>query len=111
MPSWSSIAQKSIPYECSNEIRERDEYITILRDMYSLLYNEGGTVINSRDIIIDIHSCESSHNEKKRGEKFYRKRKVPTKKNKNYPTKPKDKNKVVDIDDNKYIQWEDPSRY
>jgi hypothetical protein len=47
-------------------------------------------IINERDVNRSIHESSSYHGkEKKEPNLFYRKKKVPQKNNKNYPTKPK----------------------
>ena len=55
------------------------------------------TTVNDRDIPVEIHVNEIGSQERKGENKFYRMRKVPKAKNKNYTTKPKNKSKKIDI--------------
>ena len=104
MTSWSSVVQKGIPIDYAERVDERNGLITIFGDLYRMLYSNRDIVVNDRDIPVEYHENETGSHEKKGEKKFYRKRKVPKKKNKNYPTKPKNNAKRNDITENaRYI--------
>ena len=88
MNTWSSIVQKGVPNEYVEMMDERDGLILIFGDLYRMLYSNRDIVINGRDIPIEIHENEIRSYGIEGEKKFYRKRKVPKKNNKNYPTKP-----------------------
>ena len=97
MDTWSSIVQKGIPIDYAERMEEQDGLISIFGDLYSRLYSNRNITVNDRDIPVEFHENEIGSHERKGEKKFYRERKVPKKKNKNYPTKPKNKEKTNDI--------------
>ena len=83
-------------FEISAAEKIADKYAVIL-DTYTLLLDD--------DILVNENGVEGRSQEKK----YYRKRKVPRKKNKNYETKPKigDDEKAQKISEQeRYFQWE-----
>ena len=98
MNTWSSIVQKGIPIDYAKRMDEQGILIQIFGDLYRgrLHYNRNITV-NDRDIPVEFHENEIGSHERKGEKKFYRMRKVPKRKNKNFTTKPKNKAKTNDI--------------
>mgnify|MGYP001196181763 FL=1 len=106
MNTWSSIVQKGIPIDYAERINERNGLISTFGDLYRMLYSKRDIVVNDRDIPVEFHENETGSHERKGWKKFYRKRKVPKKNNKNYPTKPKNNAKRNDITENaRYINY------
>ena len=104
MNTWSSIVQKGIPIDYAEMMDERDRLISIFGDLYRMLYSRKDIVVNERDIPVEFHENEIGSHEREGWKKFYRKRKVPKKNNKNYPTKPKNNAKRNNITENaRYI--------
>ena len=100
MNTWSSIVQKGIPIDYAKRMEEQDILIQIFGDLYRgrLHYNRNRNItVNDRDIPVEFHENEIGSQERKGEKKFYRMRKVPKAKNKNYTTKPKNKSKTNEI--------------
>ena len=92
--TWSSIVQESVTNDYAVSMTERNEFLSIMGDIYNTLHQNQDISINDRNISTDLHETENAYIERKGEKKFYRRRKFP-KKNKNYPTKPKDKSKEL----------------
>lgn len=93
--TWSSIVQESVTKDYATSMTERNEFLLIMGDLYNALHRNQEISINDRNISTYLHETENTYIERKDEKKFYRRRKVPKKKNKNYPTKPKDKSKEL----------------
>ena len=92
MNTWSSIVQKSIPIDYAKRMEEKHIHIVIVDNQ-----NTMNTTVNDRDIPVEFHENEIGSQERKGEKKFYRMRKVPKAKNKDYTTKPKNKSKKNNI--------------
>ena len=104
MNTWSSIVQKGVPIDYTERMDERNELISTFSDLYLMLYFNQDIVVNDRDIPVEFHENEIRSYGMEGEKKFYRKRKVPKKNNKNYPTKPKNNGKRNEITENaRYI--------
>ena len=96
--TWSSIVQKGVTKDYALRMTERNEFLSIIGDLYNVFHRNKDISINGRNISTDLHETENAYIERKGEKKFFRRRKVPKKKNKNYPTKPKDKSKELRSD-------------
>ena len=107
--TWSSVVQKDVAIGFQELNQERNRNLELIRDIMGDFANDKTIIINDRigsnDILVNENGSEGRSQEKK----FYRKRKVPQKKNKNYETKPKigDDEKAQKISEQeRYFQWE-----
>ena len=96
--TWSSIVQNGVTKDYAVSMTERNEFLSVIGDLYNDLYRNQGIFVNHRNISSDLHETENAYIERKGEKKFYRKRNVPKKKGKNYPTKPKSKSKELRSD-------------
>ena len=92
-----NVVQKNISPSYLALMKEKDERIFLLIDIHRLLHQKSNVFVNYREADTTIISRESTHNGRSGEKQFYRKRKVPQKKNKNYSTKPKEKEKIDGI--------------
>ena len=97
MGPWASLVQKNISPSYLAMMKEKDERISLLIDIHRLLHQKSNVFVNDREADMTIISREKNYIGESREKKFYRKRKVPQKKNKNYPTKPKETEKINGI--------------
>ena len=97
MDHWADVVQKNIHPAYLAQMKEKDERTSLLIDVHRLLHQKGTILVNERGMEGNIISRERTYNGKSGEKQFYRKKKVPQKKNKNYPTKPKDNSKINDI--------------
>ena len=97
MTSWSMITGSNVSNHYIERLEERDGRIEVLIDLYRILYTNKSIEVNYRrtgsDVIENVSGTKSRGGEKK----FYRKRTIPKKKHKNYPTKDKKKTKERNI--------------
>ena len=96
--TWSLIVQNGVTKDYAVSMEERNEFLSVIGYLYNELYQNQDIAVNGRNISSDRHETENSYIEKKGEKKFFRRRKVPKKKNKNYPTKPKSKSKELRSD-------------
>ena len=105
MKTWSSIVCQGVSEEYSNQLKDNDEQISIIREVDELFYTGSEIVINERITSDEIQSKEN-HSRKVKGEgKFYRRRPIPKKKKKTYETKPKKNEKFSEK--KKFILWDE----
>ena len=107
--TWSNIVQKDVALGFQELNQERNRNLELIRDIMGDFADDKKIIINDRigsnDILVNENGVEDRSQEKK----YYRKRKVPRKKNKNYETKPKigDDEKAQKISEQeRYFQWE-----
>jgi len=102
MISWSQIVSKNIKMGEEIDLLEKDQYVQIQRDN---VCNDNNSVIyiNDRNVPSTIKETSTNYS-KENNKKFYRKRNIPTKKPKNYQTKPK-KDSQVDIKNKKFDDY------
>ena len=84
MTSWSSVVQKGIPKDYALKMMVYHSYILNDNAQCSNNLLDGPCMVYYRDIPVEYHVNGNGHYEKKGEKKFYRERKVPKKKNKNY---------------------------
>tara|TARA_B100000676_G_C17988137_1_gene793217 strand:+ start:1030 stop:1371 length:342 start_codon:yes stop_codon:yes gene_type:complete len=96
--TWSSIVQNGVTKDYAQRMTERNDFLSVIGDLYTSFYSRQNTFINDRNISTDIHGNENDYIERKGEKKFFRRRTVSKKKGKNYPTKPKDKSKELRSD-------------
>ena len=107
--TWASIVQKDVALGFQELNQERNKNLELIRDIMRDFAGDKTIIINDRigsnDILVNENCVEDRSQEKK----YYRKRKVTRKKNKNYETKPKigDDEKAQKISEQeRYFQWE-----
>ena len=89
MNTWASVVQKGVALESKELNEERNKNIELIREIMEDLHDEKTITVNNRSGSNDILVNENGQKDGKGEKKFYRKRTVPRKKNKNYATKPK----------------------
>ena len=107
--TWSNIVQKDVALESREVNEERNKNLELLQSIMRDIHSGKKIIINDRLGRNDILVNENGSEERKTEKKFYRKRTVPRKKNKNYETKPKidDDEKAHKISEQeRYFQWE-----
>ena len=107
--TWASIVQKDVALGFQELNEERNRNLELIRDIMRDFSDDKTIIINGRVGLNDILVNENGSEDRSQEKKFYRKRKVPRKKNKNYETKPKirDDEKSQKISEQeRYFQWE-----
>ena len=86
--SWSEIVQKNIKFHDEMDLMEKDSFIQLQHDN-ALNHINSVFHINERNISPVIQESCNGYFKEDGNQKYFRKRSVPSKKQKNYPVKPK----------------------
>ena len=105
--SWKDVVLNGVPLDIILDLELQDKFIH-----YKNTYEEEPTSVMVNDRFVDpsisvtenLYGCEN----RPMYERHYRKRKIPQKKNKNYPTKPHSKNRMKDF---KEVSFSDEIKY
>ena len=82
--TWSFIVQNGVTKDYAVSMKERNEFLSVIGDLYNEFYRNQDISVNGRNISSDLHETVNAYIERKGEKKFFRRRIVPKKKNKNY---------------------------
>ena len=90
--SWSERIDDGIPLNDTNWWESRNNYLALIREMGQSRNPRKESMVGERTVNTDIDISQISYGfQKGSGEKktYYRRRKIPKRKKKKYPTKPR----------------------
>jgi hypothetical protein len=107
--SWSDVLLQGVPLDTTCYTQSYSDYMNHVHELVQENHQESSIMVNDRDVPDNIISSETTPPKSKGEGKFHRSRKIPEKKNKNYPTKPhvKGDDKIIKVPEQlDYFNWE-----